>query len=326
MSHSMHVTHPLSNRLHPDNAKLYVIAPITNPCRYRTRYKLYEDFAKMCSDAGAELYTVEVAFGHRPFAVTEANNPRHIQLRTRSEIWHKENMINVAISRLPSDWEYVAWIDADISFARHDWVRETLNQLQHYHVIQMFSTAQDLCPNHETFQRHRGFVYSYLHGFPPTKCYSNWHPGFAWAARREAIDHLGGLIDIAILGAADRHMAFGLIGKIEQSLPGDKLDPAYMGELMRWQERAETHIHRNVGYMPGTVLHHWHGKKRDRKYKERWQILIDNKYHPLLDLKKDWQGLWALTDHNIKLRDDLRAYFRSRNEDSIDHDLTENRM
>jgi hypothetical protein len=322
----MHVTHPQSKKLVHENAKLYVIAPISNPCRYRTRYKLYADFAKMCADAGAELYTVEAAFGHRPFAITEADNPRHIQVRTTSEIWHKENLINIGISRLPADWEYVAWIDADISFARHDWVRESINLLQHYDVIQMFSTAQDLCPQHETFQRHRGFVYSYLHGFQPTKSYANWHPGFAWAAKREAINDLGGLIDMAILGAADRHMAFGLIGKIEQSLPGDKLHPEYMDELVQWQHRAEKYIKRNIGYMHGTVFHHWHGKKKDRRYKERWQILIENKYNPHHDLKRDWQMLWQLTDNNIKLRDDIRAYFRARNEDSIDHDTSENRV
>lgn len=322
----MHVTHPQSRILVPENAKLHVIAPISNPCRYKTRYKLYADFAKMCDDAGAVLHTVEAAFGNRPFAVTSPDNPRHIQLRTDSEIWHKENLINIGISRLPADWEYVAWIDADVSFARHDWVRETINLLQHYDVIQMFSTAQDLCPKHETFQRHRGFVYSYLHGFPPTKSYANWHPGFAWAAKREAINDLGGLIDMAILGAADRHMAFGLIGKIEQSLPGDKLDPVYMDELVQWQKRAESHVKRNVGYMNGTVFHHWHGKKKDRRYKERWQILIDNKYNPHHDLKRDWQMLWQLTDNNTKLRDDIRAYFWARNEDSIDHDMAENRM
>jgi hypothetical protein len=34
------------------------------------------------------------------------------------------------------------------------------------------------------------------------------------------------------------------------------------------------------------------------------------------DIKRDWQGLWQLTDRKIRLRDELRAYFRSRDEDS----------
>jgi hypothetical protein len=87
-----------------------------------------------------------------------------------------------------------------------------------------------------------------------------------------------------------------------------------------WENRAEKHIRRNVGYVPGLLLHHWHGKKRDRKYADRWKIIIDNDYDPHYDLKEDWQGLWQLTDRSFKLRDDIRAYFRSRNEDSIDLD------
>jgi hypothetical protein len=36
------------------------------------------------------------------------------------------------------------------------------------------------------------------------------------------------------------------------------------------------------------------------------------------DLKRDWQGLWQLTDPKVRLRDELRAYFRSRDEDSTE--------
>lgn len=316
---------PHSMQLHKEPAKLYVVTPVSNPCRYQSRYRLYKQFEKMVTDAGAELYTIEAAMGNRPFAITEENNPRHIQLRTWSEIWHKENLINIAISRLPQDWEYVAWIDGDVAFARPDWVSETLNQLQHYHVVQMFSIAHDLNPNHESFQKHYGFVYSYLNNLKGNKDYSNWHPGFAWAARKSAIDHLGGLIDYAILGAADRHMAFALAGRVHETIHS-KINGGYAQELKLWEERAETYIKRNIGYVPGLLMHHWHGKKRDRRYKERWEILVSNNYDPDLDLKRDWQGLYILTDRNIKLRDDIRAYFRSRNEDSIDFDGAENRL
>lgn len=309
----------------PEPAKLYVIAPIINPCRYSSRYNLYKNFEKMVANSGAELYTVEVAYGNRPFAITQENNPKHLQLRTNVEIWHKENMINLCIERLPRDWEYMAWVDADVAFARSDWANETLQQLQHYDVVQMFSIAHDLTPGHESFQKHYGFMYSYLNNLKGNKDYSNWHPGFAWAARRSAINHLGGLIDFAILGAGDRHMAFGLIGRMQGTFH-HKLSNAYSQELMLWQDRAEKNIKRNVGFVPGLLLHYWHGKKRDRRYRERWDILIQNKYDPDLDLKKDWQGLWQLTDRSTQLRDDIRNYFRVRNEDSIDFDENERRI
>lgn len=296
---------------------LYVIAVISNPCRYRSRYELYRKFARHVTDSGARLLTVEAAFGDRAFEVTESNRPDHVQLRTDHEVWHKENLINIGISRLPSDWKYVAWVDADVSFARPDWAEETVAQLQHHPIVQMFSVAHDLSASFEPFQVHRGFGYSYQNKLKGGNSYEFWHPGFAWAATREAINGLGQLMDWAVLGAADHHMALALIGEVHKSMP-DGLAKSYWERARQWQERAEQCVKRNLGFVEGLLLHHWHGKKRDRRYVERWSILQRNGFDPELDLKRDWQGLFQLTDRNPRLRDELRHYFRARNEDSID--------
>jgi hypothetical protein len=311
---------------------LYVIAAVFNPIRYRSRWSLYKKFEKHIEDSGAILYTVECAFGNREFCITDPLNPRHIRLRSPHELWFKENMVNIGISRLPSDWKYVAWIDADIKFARPDWVGETLQQLQHYQFVQMFSEAQDLGPNYEPFMRHKSFIYSYKNKIPRPKGpgyyygiegptpFVTWHPGFAWAARREAIDAVGGLIDYAPLGAADNHMAKGLVGDISNSVHPN-VSKAYKNMLLEWERRATIRIRKNVGYVEGLLLHNWHGPKSDRKYWDRWKPLVDFQFNPQLDLKRDAQGLWQLTDRmeprSIALRDGIRHYFRQRNEDSI---------
>lgn len=300
----------------------HVVTVISNPIRFKSRYALYNNFKKQVSCAGATLWTVEIAFGDRPFEVTEASNPFHLQLRSFEELWHKENMLNLVIQRLPLDWEYVAWIDADISFNRPDWVVETVHQLQHYQVIQMFSKAVDLDPHYNIMKSHNGFMWSFFqngHKAPKGygyRKYGLWHPGFAWAARKEAIDQLGGLIDFGILGAGDRHMATALIGSVEDSVP-DNIGKFYMNELRVWQGRA-AELRKDVGYMDGTISHFWHGKKKDRRYTERWKILIDNDFDPDFDIKRDWQGLFQLAGNKPMLRDQIRAYFRARNEDSID--------
>lgn len=63
----------------------------------------------------------------------------NLQLRTSHEIWLKENSLNLGFARLPPDWKYAAWIDADVTFARPDWACETVHQLQHNPVVQMWS-------------------------------------------------------------------------------------------------------------------------------------------------------------------------------------------
>jgi hypothetical protein len=321
MAHIDHISHA-RHGFKPFPDRLYVVTAVINPVRFRSRLELYHAFEKRVADAGAILHTVEVAFGDRPFEVTHPDNQRNLQLRTSSEIWHKENALNLLIARLPADWKYVAWVDADVLFSRPDWAQETLHQLQHFDFVQLFSHAQDLGPDYEPITTFSGFAFSHVTGEPDTASpygyYTGlkWHPGYAWAARRSALDQVGGLIDKAILGSADRHMAAALIGKEVSSYhPG--VSDGYKKTIQVWADRAKA-LRKNIGYVPGMLQHHWHGPKSKRGYSHRWKVLVDSQYHPDKDLKRDTQGLFQLTPRSQNLRDDIRRYFRSRNEDSID--------
>jgi hypothetical protein len=304
------------------NEKLYVIAVISNPRRFESRYNLYKDFAKKVMDAGAVLITVELAFGARDFEVTEENNPMHIRIRSPHELWLKENMVNIGMTKLPHDWKYVAWVDADVSFARPDWVVETIHMLQHHDIVQLFSIAQDMSPTHEPFATYDSFVSRWKKGnqvFGSAVSYldpTEGHPGFAWAATRRAINAVGGLFDTAMLGAGDRHMALAMIGHVDKSIPAGVSD-SYKKMIQHWQIRANA-LKQNIGYVEGLLIHHWHGKKRDRRYWDRRKILVENKFDPMTDIHRDFQGLYQLSEHKPGLRDGIMHYFQSRNEDSID--------
>lgn len=146
--------HPAHRQDHvrPVNAQLFVITAITNPHRYRSRYTLYRAFEKMVEEAGAILYTVEVALRDRHHEITSPTNPHHIQLRSPEIIWHKENAQNIALRHVMRDHpeaEYFAFVDADVQFTRTDWVTETIHQLQIYRVVQMWSVSIDLGPDSE---------------------------------------------------------------------------------------------------------------------------------------------------------------------------------
>jgi hypothetical protein len=304
---------------------LHVIAVCSNPAQYASRYRLFREFAARMAEQPVEFYAVEMAFGARPFEVTEAGNPRHVRVRSSTELWHKENLIQLGLRALPLDWKYVAWVDADVSFLSPTWVKDTLDALQHYQVVQLWQDTLDMGPKGEVVQHHRSFCWHHVNGTQrkPTGGYgygspSFWHPGFAWAARREALDGLGGLMVLpAVLGSADHHMALALINEAEDSMPGG-IHPNYRQLVLEWQEQAQSVIKSNIGYVPGTLVHHWHGKKKDRRYQDRWQILVRHQFDPLRDVRLDSSGLMTLAPNRTKLRDDIRAYFRARNEDSID--------
>lgn len=306
---------------------LYVVTCISNPLGFNSRYKLYREFAKRVEDAGATLITVEMAFGDRPHVVTNSHNPHHVQVRSFFELWHKENMLNLGIARLMQvdpHADRVAWLDADVQLCE-GWVEKTLEALEHYMVVQMFSQAFDLDPRGETIREHWSFMHNYYHNTEnfcheaPEPYYSTkiGHTGFAWAARMEAIDHLGGLIDQAILGSADWYMAHALVGLGRKARLATHHDN-YHAMIDNWEARAEERVKRDVGYVSGVLLHYYHGPRSKRGYGTRDEILVKNQYDPQRDIYRDSQGLWQLCDKKIGLREGIRRYLRSRHEDCIE--------
>ena len=301
--------------------KLYVVTCISNPQRYKSRYRLYEEFKTYISQfENVVLYTVELAFGHREFHVTSADDPLNIQVRGEQEFWHKENLLNIGLSRLPAEAKYIAWVDADVTFLNPDWANETIEQLQHHEFVQMFSEYVDLGPEHQVLASSSSFVANWLDPDKknikdPRYAGLKGTTGLAWAARRSALDKVGGLIDWCIIGSGDWHMAYCLIGRGVE-IAQKWFSPGYATLLKKYQDDCDKYICKNVGYVKGTAVHYWHGPKVNRGYGWRWKILQDNDFDPLLDLKKDCQGLYIVNPEKTELLWDLREYFKSRKEDS----------
>jgi hypothetical protein len=297
-------------------SQLHVITAIFNPLRWESRLRLYREFEQRVLDEGAKLTTVECVLGDRPF---ELSNPHvnHVKVRTSGLLFNKENLLNLGISRLPGDAQYICWSDADIKFRKSGWAAEAVHHLQQYKVIQPWSDVYDLGPRDEHVAHWRSFLNIWWHDktIQPGGPYEFAHPGFIWCATRQALDWLGGLVESAALGAGDHHMALALIGKVALSIPGG-VTTGYRRPLEQWQERALRHVNFDIGYMPGwTIEHSWHGRPEDRQYVPRWQIIVRNQFDPEVDLKRNTWGVLELTRAKPRLVHDLDVYFRQRNED-----------
>ena len=223
-------------------------------------------------------------------------------------------------------------------FHRPDWASEAVHALQVHPIIQPWSEALDLSPAHEPFLRHKSFAWSYHNLIPdptadpyappkPQHKWIPWHPGFAVCCTREAWNTCGGLLDAAVLGAADNHMAKSVIGDGQYSMH-PKVAPGYRQMVLEWQERAQD-LRRDFGYVDGLLTHAWHGSKRARAYWDRWQVLVRNQFTPRTDLFRDAQGLYQLRVTNArqrKQRDEIRRYFAQRREDDTFFDGAESNM
>lgn len=307
------------------NETLYVITPIFNPRKFTSRIKLYHQFEKYIQHCGAKLITVEVAFGNRPFEVTKPYNPYHLQLRSPHEMWHKERAINLGVEHLKQlhpEVKKVAWIDADVAFTNPNWITDTLLALDHYDVVQMFSQATSLGPNHEILWSHESaFKYwrkrkpPVIEGDYPLSELGGGHPGLAWAATIEALEKLGGLMDTCIHGSGDSHMANALRGDVHAYYLKREPSAGFNQMLESWADLCNKHIKRNVGVVEGTCNHYWHGNYDNRGYNVRWDIICHHEFDPYVDISLAENGLYQFTGNKPDFEQDLRLSMIARNDD-----------
>jgi hypothetical protein len=117
-----------------DLPPLHVITVCFNPANFSTRIThTLEVQDRMSHTPGVIHYTAELVYGDALHRVTDASNPRHLQLRLRGDdleppLWHKENLINLVVRKLlPPDWKAVAWLDAELTFENPSWALQTMH-------------------------------------------------------------------------------------------------------------------------------------------------------------------------------------------------------
>jgi hypothetical protein len=224
-------------------------------------------------------------------------------------------MVNLGVKYLlPKNWKAFAWVDSDIEFENNSWAIDTLKILNGCKdVVQLFSHCIDMDKDHTNLNIFNGFGYS----FCKNKKYSckgldYWHPGYAWAITRKAYEKIGGLYDKGILGSGDTIMALSYINKVEK-MTNTLYNNDYNISMYEFQKNAKN---LRLGYTPGVIRHHFHGTKQNRKYTERWEILMKYSYTPILHIKYNKDGIIIPTYFFPKdFTDEILNYFKERKED-----------
>jgi len=302
----------------PLSDKLNVVIVVSNPVRCATRYILAKEFIRRMRDCmDVRLYVVELAYGDQGFHLTDLDNQNHLRLRTPIPLWHKENLINIAANvLLPKDWQNICWVDADIEFDDPHWVHHTLKLLNgSYDVVQLFSHCLFLDTKGDTEHIFSGFGFQHTKRQKRSKHISDinsfWHPGFGWACTRKFYDKMGGLYENCVTGDGDMVMASCWIQGFENSMMGYD----FKQSILDFQQRVGAC---RVGYVPGIILHHYHGSIESRAYEARNRMLIDYIFSPQLHLTKDKYGLIVPTDlFPAKLLEKIQNHFVSKNEDNL---------
>lgn len=289
---------------------LAVMTCYFNPCGYVSLRENYRRFAREMAVAGVPLYTAELAFEGQAFALDE--QPRVRRFRARDVMWHKERLLNLLLPTVPREFDKIAWIDADLLFANARWPAETARRLEEFPVVQLFDEAVYLDRDGQVSETRVGVARGAADGVD-ARNFGRFHPGFAWAARREVLERHG-LMDTNIAGGGDSMMVCAMFGWWDHPTQRH-YDRAMQDALSRWGRPFFDDVRGRVGCVAGRVLHLWHGEHANRRYVERVDWLNHARFDPGVDLRVGADGLWEWASGKDWLREKMRQYFFIRRED-----------
>lgn len=272
-----------------------VVSCLFNPAGFKRREVIARTFFALCDSqqlrvslatAGGPDYAADVS---GEWTVRAVMLPHHC-------MWQKERLLCAAVEQLPPEIEYVAWVDADVIHANPCWVSDTIEALQTVDVVQTFHRAVwfDAIGNRERVLESAAAA-------------SGGHPGFSWAARREWIA-AGGIYDRGVLGAGDLIMARAM----GMDVPGGIFPEHHLKFIQAYTRKiAGT----KYGFVPGEILHPYHGRHADRGYGRRWEAEARYQFDPIRHVERDGI-LWRWSDDAPDgLIDYMAGYFASRKED-----------
>jgi hypothetical protein len=251
----------------------------------------FKVFAERLRKQGVPFLTVELVVDNEDAGNADVKSMSDMYHRVMHPdvLWSKEALINIGIKLLPSECTKVCWIDADILFPfDDDWGQRCSAALDKHKVVQPYERYYFMPEPHtknKFWDTERPAVnylpsiaWNYAHGRGTHSIYEA-HPGYAWAARRDVLNNIGGLYDTGIC-MADVLMAYGFIAKSEAEVKSSwehkpmrdlfgSWGPVMRKHVEEWQLRAMQEIGGDVGVVDGVKAHHlYHGSPLNRKYPE----------------------------------------------------------
>jgi hypothetical protein len=310
---------------------LWGLTTYFNPERYESRLHNYHAFRRRSRAQGLPLVTVELRTGDLGAELVADRDAEVLVQRTSTAVlWHKERLLNIALDSLPRECRYVCWLDADVLFEDDDWVQRSIRALTRHSVIQPFENvvkpprgAEPTEPRHTRlgwWARRviftKRYAVSFCSRYRPGRPRFAGTTGYAWCARRAVLDRHR-FYDRCILGGADRELALAFVLPTCE-VPERELRIRHhrlRDHIARWHDEVYGDVRGDVSFLPGTILHLWHGDPRNRGYIDRHSILERHDFDPERHIVIDAGGCWCWGEGTDALAADVRTYFASRRED-----------
>lgn len=320
--------------------ELAVVSCFFNPGGSARRVSNFQAYLAGMRKSGVRCLVVELAFGDNAFTIVDYDDV--IRLRTNDVLWHKERLLNIGISQLLGEgYRKIAWLDGDVIFHDPQWPLEIANRLEQANLCQVFETigiqTHDsgppiVAPSAVKYFRETGSLYQQpaRRGLSMlTGILKGGQSGFGWAARAEVLQQVP-LFEGAVVGGGDKMIYIASLAEDFSAAEFHDLSQsrftcsacghrnrsdAYRAQLLAWAERWSAAVDGKVDYARLHLSDMFHGKRDDRGYMTRHDILYRNEFNPDTDLVRDASGCLAWRSGKDALKREVEAYFLSRRED-----------
>jgi len=258
-------------------------------------------------------FIVECVFHGRKPEIPDATMVVH----SNSYMFYKEQLINKLETVVPEQFTKLAVIDGDILFDSPDWVDQTSRALDEHDIIQPFNQACWLTPDNTKIRSKKpSYAFGLVNDRLKTpRSIHMFHPGFAWAFKRDVFTKIGGFFSHAIIGNGDMLFVFNFFK--------DEVPELWVNEVLRTRFILDTwpqyhakfkEINPKVGFLPNKALHLFHGVRQNRQYTTRYKSvshMLNGTWDEQISTNPD--GL--LEFKNPEISKLVLEYFRRRNED-----------
>jgi hypothetical protein len=294
----------------PTTDDVAVLICFFNPINFKRPLKNLLYVRHILREQGIPCYVIECVFTGRKSQIPEAD----VIVHSATPMFYKEQLFNRLEKHVPEHFTKLVFIDNDIVFEAPDWVDQVSFALENHDVIMPYETACWLTPDNISIAARKKNLAWALKNHVPFRSLYTYHPGFAWAMRRDFFRSIGGFFDKKFLGAGD--VAFGatfIPGITEKALSTFTGQSAVVDSYLGYYKIVQARKPR-LGYLGFDAYHLFHGLRTKRGYMTRYAKIphiLKRGFEAFTIINED--GLYEFTDP--ELIEHAIQYFAARDED-----------
>ena len=259
--------------------------------------------------------------------IPRSPNLKTIDIPSASIIWQKERFFNLALLHRREHHKYIVWADADILFIEQGWQDRLKAKLESDRLVQLFNRVEDvkldftLDPGHiaSTGLIRQSVIETLSCDITPQDYFSQrgislkigCNPGLAWGAKIETIAKVG-FPDFMILGSGDKVLLASAMGYHETFFQTLSLNARFARQYHAWGNRFFQEIKGRVSYLDNKIYHIIQGNYQNRRYRDRYQLIQDDRFAIDDYLTINEYGAWQWCDDGNEYAIAIAKYFQDR--------------